>query len=115
MVFISEDGKTILEKRTSDGIWKNMYQFPLVESKSKLSVTNLKLKMDVIQRLPKAHYSITLFNEKEIVHKLSHQHLYTSFWIINVKSIKNNAISTEIIHKYPVPILISRFIDSFGF
>jgi hypothetical protein len=32
-----------------------------------------------------------------------------------VKSIKNNAISTEIIHKYPVPILISRFIDSFGF
>jgi len=55
LVFISEDGKTILEKRTSDGIWKNMYQFPLVESKSKLSVTNLKLKMDVIQRLPKAH------------------------------------------------------------
>ena len=115
LVFISEDGETMLEKRTSDGIWKNMYQFPLVETKSRLSATNLELNMEFKQRLPKTHYSITLFNDKEIVHKLSHQHLHTSFWIINVKSIKNNAISTEIIHKYPVPILVSRFIDTFGF
>ena len=115
LVFLSEEGETILEKRTSDGIWKNMYQFPLIESKSKLSTTNFELSKGIKKRLPQTHYSITLFNEKEIVHKLSHQHLYTSFWIINVKSIKNNAISTEIIHKYPVPILISRFIDSFGF
>ena len=33
LVFLSEEGETILEKRTSDGIWKNMYQFPLIESK----------------------------------------------------------------------------------
>ena len=33
LVFISEDKKTVFEKRTSKGIWQNLYQFPLLKLK----------------------------------------------------------------------------------
>ena len=42
------------------------------------------------ERLIKSLEDIVLFNEKEIVHKLSHQHLYTKFWIV-----KNRYFSTQ--------------------
>ena len=34
LVFISKDNKTILEKREGKGIWQNLYQFPLIETKT---------------------------------------------------------------------------------
>ena len=38
LVFISEDNKTILEKRESKGIWQNLYQFPLIETESRIEI-----------------------------------------------------------------------------
>lgn len=115
LVLLSDDGKTVLEKRAHKGIWKNLYQFPLIETKKRLNIKDFKLNDDVKSVLNGKKYSKTLFNDKEIVHKLSHQHLYTSFWIVNVETLHKDSISTSEIHEYPVPILISRFIDKFGF
>jgi A/G-specific adenine glycosylase len=56
---------------------------------------------------------IKLFNEKEIVHKLSHQHLYTRFWVIKTKNSKNLNIDWKKIHDFPVPRLIASFIEAF--
>ena len=115
IVFISEDGKTILEKRTKKGIWKNLYQFPLIETKKRISLKNFLMNDNFKKLIGVKIYTMTLFNDKEIVHKLSHQHLYTSFWIVNVDRLSNDSISTSKIHDFPVPILISRFIDAFDF
>lgn len=115
VVFVSEDGNTVLEKRTENGIWKNLYQFPLIETKRRMTFEDLKSHSRIQQIPAKSEPVITLYNEKEIVHKLSHQHLYTSFWIVNVNYLSNNFISTSQINDYPVPILISRFIDDFDF
>ena len=59
--------------------------------------------------------SISLFNEEPIVHKLSHQHLITSFWIVQLTTIKDSKIAIENIREYPVPILIHNFIEAFKF
>ena len=61
-------------------------------------------------------YNLSLYNEDVIVHKLSHQHLNTRFWIVNVS--KLNAINTIEINKirdYAVPVLIGNFIEKFNF
>jgi len=115
LVFISDDGKTVLEKRTKNGIWKNLYQFPLVETNRKLTLNSFKQNQDVLKILADKVYSVSRYNEDEIVHKLSHQHLYTSFWIVKVQKLNSNAILISEIHDFPVPILISRFIEDFGF
>ncbi|PTM03884.1 MAG: A/G-specific adenine glycosylase [Bacteroidetes bacterium] len=114
IVFISEDNKTILEKRTKNGIWKNLYQFPLIETKKRISLDDFIINENFKILIGEKIYGITLFNEEEIVHKLSHQHLYTSFWIVNVDELSHDSIATSRIHDFPVPILINRFIEAFG-
>lgn len=115
LVFISSDKKTIFKKRTEKGIWKNLYQFPLVE-------TEVPLEDDHFERHPKiksiingSTFEWSLYNQNEIVHKLSHQHLYTKFWIVEVNSLPEKGVLISEIHKFPTPVLISNFIDEFHF
>ena len=51
---------------------------------------------------------------KKIIHKLSHQHLYTKFWIVEVSQLNGAAIPVQTIRDYPVPILISKFLDAYN-
>jgi A/G-specific adenine glycosylase len=115
MVFVSDDDKTILEKRTEKGIWKNLYQFPLVETKKRLEINTFKTNDKIQQFVNGKNHAVSLYNDQEIVHKLSHQHLYTSFWIVTINKLPDNAIEISTIHDFPVPVLISNFIEAFGF
>ena len=51
----------------------------------------------------------------DTIHKLSHQHLDTKFWIVEVDSLSDEAIPVSDIKRYPTSILISNFIDDFHF
>ncbi|WP_248724832.1 A/G-specific adenine glycosylase [Seonamhaeicola sp. ML3] len=113
LVFISEDGKTILEQREGKGIWQNLYQFPLIETKSEIGYNGIKEHLRNHELVKDIPFELSLYNEKIIVHKLSHQHLYTKFWIVNLSSLKNKGVLVTEIHQYPVPILIGNFIESF--
>ncbi len=115
LVFISEDGKTILEKREGKGIWQNLYQFPLIETNANVNADTLEpliKELDLINGTP---FELLLYNKDVVVHKLSHQHLYTKFWVINVNKLSKEGIPTEDIHNYAVPILIGNFIETFNF
>ncbi|WP_250433306.1 A/G-specific adenine glycosylase [Hanstruepera flava] len=109
LVYISPKGETVLEKREGKGIWQNLYQFPLIESKQPLAINELKSQLKINEQ------HITLYNDKSIVHKLSHQHLYTKFWIIKSDMLPEPSIPIHTIHKYATPILIKNFIDDFNF
>ncbi|MFH6767628.1 A/G-specific adenine glycosylase [Gaetbulibacter aquiaggeris] len=115
LVILSKDQKTILEKRQGKGIWQNLYQFPLIESKKELVHKEIIVALKDHEFLKGNIFEVSLFNETAILHKLTHQHLFTKFWIISVDEIKREGISVNDIHNYPVPILISNFIDDFNF
>ena len=109
LVFISNDKKTILEKREGKGIWQGLFQFPFLETKKSYNENE-------ISRLLEFNYKeFTLYNTKDIVHKLSHQHLHSKFWIIYLDDLDNKGIDFSEIRNYPVPILISNFIENFNF
>lgn len=115
LVCIDNNNNTILEKRTSKGIWQNLYQFPLIESNKSLSSEEfhlLNLKDSVLSDIVFDYY---LYNTEDKIHKLSHQHLHTKFWIIETDNLLDNAISIKDIKTYPVPVLIGDFIESFNF
>ncbi|RED50434.1 A/G-specific adenine glycosylase [Seonamhaeicola aphaedonensis] len=115
LVFISEDGKTILKQRKTRGIWQNLYQFPLIETKSEMDFDNFKNHIKNHKLLENVSFELSLYNEKSLVHKLSHQHLYTKFWIVHVKNLKTEGTAINTIKDYAVPILIGNFIESFIF
>ncbi|WP_298893121.1 A/G-specific adenine glycosylase [uncultured Psychroserpens sp.] len=115
LVIISEDNNIIFEKRTSKGIWQNLYQFPLVETKSALTSEVFESNPGIKSLFNGSKFTYSLYNTNELVHKLSHQHLYTKFWIIEVKKLPKKGISISELKTYPTSILISNFIDRFDF
>jgi A/G-specific adenine glycosylase len=54
-----------------------------------------------------------LFNETPIIHKLSHQHLHTKFWVARTADDLLQPVPISEIKKYPVPVLIENFISEF--
>lgn len=108
LIFLTQDRKTKIELRNSKGIWQGLYQFPCVELQNdQEELLNNKAFMDRIPRGAK----VTLLNAKEIVHKLSHQHLHTHFWKIETPIYEGADIPISEVKEYPLPILIARFIE----
>jgi A/G-specific adenine glycosylase len=112
LVVLTNDGKTILLERKGKGIWQGLYQFPLIETDKCVDVKELISSEEFITLFPD-ETRISLFNKKEIVHKLSHQHLYTQFWVIETKKSSEAQINWSDIEKFPVPILIANFLKGF--
>ena len=112
LVIKTDDHKTILTERKGKGIWQGLYQFPLIENTETIREKEIIASKEFNDLFP-AETTISLFNKKEIVHKLSHQHLYTQFWIVETKTLKNANISWENIQDFPVPVLIANFLEAF--
>jgi len=113
LVFIDSKKNTLIEKRTQKGIWQNLYQFPLIETKHSLEVSEFETLLkqhDLLKGLP---FHFNIYNETDTVHKLSHQHLHTKFWTISVDELPTLGVPFSELKSYPVPILVANFISEF--
>jgi len=115
-ICIAGNGKkyTLLRQRTGKGIWQNLWEFPLLESGNEMDLNAIEQGCRKVLELKSAP-NISLFNTDVVVHKLSHQHLHTKFWIIEVDEIALDALPITELEKYPVPVLISSFMNAFKF
>ena len=114
IVPIINNESTRLIKRAEKGIWANLYEFPLVETVETAEYDELLGKVEQKELLTQP-FELSMYNEKEIVHKLSHQHIYTRFWIAVTNEEGRQVIPVSEIEKYPVPVLIANFINEFSF
>ena len=112
LVLVDENKQTLLQQRKGNGIWQNLYEFPLLETEKYVGHTEVADNLKELVALEEPS-EIYLYNENKIVHKLSHQHLHTRFWIITFESNLENGIQIAELHKYPVPVLIADFIKTF--
>lgn len=108
---ISDLNNLLITKR-KEGIWKKMYQFPLIESDELLTIEGIR---SVLERSSISPVN-TIYESKEYKHILSHRTIYAKFWMIKVEGSLNykNAISIhkDDLGKYPFPRLIHRFLES---
>jgi len=114
IVPIINNESTLLNKRPEKGIWAGLYEFPLVEASETIELNRLKKEIRQLEVF-KGVFELSQYNEKEIVHKLSHQHIYTRFWIVTTHEKMQGAFPVSEIEKYPVPVLIANFINEFSF
>lgn len=114
LVILSENEQTILKQRTGKGIWQKLYEFPLIETSEEISISELQKNLQFQTFSKKLNIeTISLYNEKPVVHKLSHQHLNTRFWIIETLKNKENTVPFSELKNYPVPVLIADFVSEF--
>ena len=114
IVPLASNETTILYKRPEKGIWANLYEFPLIETEDSIEYNEL---LDKVKReeMFRESFTLSIYNEKEIVHKLSHQHIYTRFWIVTTDEKLKSTIPVSEVEDYPVPVLIANFINEFSF
>ena len=103
VVVISDDKKTRIKKRDNEGIWKNLYEFPLIETKKESTCNDIIKKLDID--------FLEFKGVKKIKHKLSHQLLHISFFIFRVGDVFDDFISIQSLNKYPFPKPLNKFIS----
>lgn len=104
------DGKTLINKRTDKGIWLNLYEFPVIETKKSMNEDELiKLIHDEYSNITE----ITFLPEHNVVHKLSHQKLDIQFIKVEFSTIIKESISIVDLKKLPFPIVIHNFIERY--
>ncbi len=114
LVVISENEKTHINQRLGKGIWHKLYEFPLIETSKPVNISELKDEaefQDFSENI--TIKSISLYNSSPVVHKLSHQHLYTNFWILETSEENSTAVHISEVKKYPLPVLIGNFVSEF--
>lgn len=112
LVIEAEDDKTILIKREK-GIWLNLYEFPLIESDLVIDEKEL-IEYDYFKELFNSlNVSIQLFNKQVVIHKLSHQHIYTNFWIVKCDNSSKFNCDWTSVHNYPVSTLVNNFLKQY--
>lgn len=115
LVFMSGDEKTILEQRKGKGIWQNLFQFPLIETEKGLSPKAFKPLVENLDLLKDSPFELLQYNKDPIIHKLSHRHLHTTFWIVRVNQLPIAGVPFHEVTDYAVPVLIGNFISAFKF
>lgn len=116
---IKEDDTELIfvRKRKTKDIWKNLYDFPLVESKEKMDPLNAIHELPFLLHHKKQGIKIQSISH-EYTHLLSHQKIYAQFLrlIVNKKIISDPDNSLLLIDRneiinYPVPRLIERYLQ----
>lgn len=114
--FLIHHNDTILiKKRIGKDIWKNLYDFPLIETSRKLRKTEL-LKTKEWKILFKQNPFTINSVSKTHKHILSHQHIFARFWKIQVTlplkiSKEYISVTTKKFHTYPIPRLLDRYMN----
>lgn len=112
IVIQTEDNRTKIVKRDK-GIWLKLYEFPLIETLSEIDENQLVEHGKFEELFKNISTSVKLFNKEIMIHKLSHQHIYTKFWVVNTQSSEDFTLSWDAIKKYPVSSLIDNFLNQY--
>ena len=118
------DGELILQKRGTDGIWKSLYQFPVIErerpcTREEMTGPLFRQLWQELDRMPPG----AVFRQFSgpVRHQLTHQTIHASFIRVEVPSLPSGLpdgflrVPRAELPRYPVPRLISRYMESGNF
>jgi len=108
--FVMNDGnKFLIEKRTENDIWKGLYQFPMLETKT-VADLNALVENKTFPFLK--NLELKPFNQS-YKQALTHQTIFATFWEISVVKHNNNAskiVTKQSIDKYAFPKIINCYL-----
>ena len=103
----------VLIEQKKDGIWKNMYQFPVHISESK------KVKKEITKFFSKKfqvnNLIIKRIDSEFIQHKLSHINIMSRFWLTDLKINDSKALYVSSFNEYPMSKLMHKFIEKYNY
>lgn len=115
LVFLFERNKqlyTVINQRTGDDIWKNMYEFPLFESDRLLDWEEL-VATDFCKNLLDKKICAPIGHSHDFRHILSHRILHARSFLIRCQSPPDGflEVSANELKRFPVPKLVEKVMD----
>ena len=113
---IEYNGYTFINKRQDNDIWKNMYEFPLIETDVKASLTDL-MKVKYFDKLFSDSDVTFHQNLKQVKHILTHQNIFASFYTVKATKLneylKSNFLKIRVdeVSLFPISRLIHRYLE----
>ncbi len=116
-VYIDNNNELFIRKRNDKGIWKNMYEFPCIESNSKQSLKKI-INSTEVKKWINTDYLNNYTEVKLKKHQLSHKSVYAHFIIffekdnnLNIEENKFTRVKLNKLKTLPVSKLIENFIN----
>lgn len=110
IIKIKKDFYTLMLKRNNNDIWKNLFEFPLIETKTP-DIPEISKVLKEIFLINSKHQAII---EKITDYKLTHRNIHANFVIISsegvIKKYDKNLVLLDDIRKQPVSRLIELFL-----
>jgi len=110
--FYLKKRKEIFIGKRNNGIWKGLYDLPFLEFLFPLTETEVLKSNEWNTFFKNINYKIISVSNVS-VHKLSHQHLYSRFWTLEVNNFELENFSfkkSSKISDLPVPRLLDKFL-----
>lgn len=114
---VSHDGKSLLRKRTEKDIWRNLYEFPLLElphpSRSESEIRNSTVWQELFGKQPATVKHIS----QPYRQVLTHQKIVASFWEVTLPSgapLHSGPflmVERQNLRKFAFPKIISRYLN----
>ncbi len=115
---VEQNNYTFIKKRSENDIWKNLYEFPLIETESQEELPQL-FENPRFKELFKNSIEISLSHKLSLKHVLTHRIIYVNFYNIKLSGTdifdteKNFLkIETSNLFAYPVSRLIHKYIET---
>ena len=113
-LYIHYRGNTWLQKRQENDIWKNLFEFPLIETPGEVEFDKLK-ETNEWQELFKGNQLNVNLNINSYTHVLTHQKIHAVFYRIEIDKplITSGLITVSItkLHKFAIPRLIDKYLQ----
>ena len=112
---LESGGKLFLHKRTADDVWKNMYELPLIETATPLTLDVLLASKE--WKTIVGEQAKVVENKHVVKHVLSHQRIYAQcLWVELEKPtpwLKENcvAVAYNEVERYPISRLVEKMLE----
>ena len=111
IIFEDENQNTIVQKREGKGIWENLYEFPVIETDAEINLKTFIRQIRESNIIGNEIVSVSEFQTKKQIHKLTHQHLNIKFRKVKIKGILPDGIDYNTLKTFPFPIVIYNFLE----
>jgi len=112
---VRHEGYFYLEKREENDIWRNLFQFPLIESSKALTIAEL-INDEKFTTLFKGNKIAIDSISPEVIHVLTHQKLFVRFIEITIQNSEPDhswiRIHPNEVAEYPIPKVIDNYLLS---
>ncbi|MEE2700199.1 MAG: A/G-specific adenine glycosylase [Bacteroidota bacterium] len=111
---INQNGGIHIEKRVN-GIWKGLYQFPILENEVQKSEKDIENSREWKKLFAKTTKILKI--SPIIKHQLTHQTIFARFWHVETKyaiSKHFKCIGKNELKNYPIPRLLEKYLQNVG-